>query len=43
MSDFPGLRVRPAGASVMADLLINGGGPILQLAGNGGRIYIKKR
>ena len=43
ISDFPGLRVRPAGASVTADLSINGGGPIVQLAGNGGRIYIKKR
>ena len=43
MSDFPGLRVRPAGTSVMADLLINGGGPVVQLAGSGGRIYIKKR
>jgi hypothetical protein len=42
-SDFPGLRVRPSGAAVTADLLINGGGPIVQLAGNGGRIYIKKR
>jgi hypothetical protein len=43
LSDFPGLSVRPAGGGVTADLLINGGGPILQLAGNGGRIYIKKR
>jgi len=43
ISDFPGLRVMSAGAAVMADLLINGGGPIVQLAGNGGRIYIKKR
>ncbi len=43
ISEFPGLRVMPAGAAVMADLLINGGGPIVQLAGNGGRIYIKKR
>jgi hypothetical protein len=43
ISDFPGLHVKPAGAAVMADLLINGGGPIVQLAGNGGRIYIRKR
>jgi hypothetical protein len=43
VSEFPGLHVISAGAAVMADLLINGGGPILQLAGNGGRIYIKKR
>jgi Putative adhesin len=43
ISDFPGLRVMPSGAAVMADLSINGGGPIVQLAGNGGRIYIKKR
>jgi hypothetical protein len=42
-SDFPGMRVMPAGAAVMADLLINGGGPMVQLAGNGGRIYIRKR
>jgi DUF4097 and DUF4098 domain-containing protein YvlB len=43
VSEFPGLRVIPSGAAVMADLLINGGGPIVQLAGNGGRIYIRKR
>jgi hypothetical protein len=43
VSDFPGLRVMPAGAAVLAELLINGGGPVLQLAGNGGRIYIRKR
>jgi Toastrack DUF4097 len=43
VSDFPGLHVMPSGPAVTADLLINGGGPIVQLAGNGGRIYIKKR
>jgi Putative adhesin len=43
MSDFPGLRVRAAGMAVVAEVLINGGGPVLQLAGNGGRIYIRKR
>jgi hypothetical protein len=42
-SDFPGLRVRSAGAAVLGEVLINGGGPLLQLAGNGGRIYIRKR
>jgi hypothetical protein len=42
VSEFPGLRVTPAGATVLAELAINGGGPLLQLAGNGGRIYIKK-
>jgi hypothetical protein len=43
VSDFPGLRVTAAGAAVLGELLINGGGPVLQLAGNGGRIYIRKR
>lgn len=43
MSDYPGLRVMSAGSSVLADMLMNGGGPTLQLAGNGGRIYIKRR
>jgi hypothetical protein len=43
ISDFPGLRVTPFGASVLGELLINGGGPVLQLTGIGGRIYIRKR
>jgi hypothetical protein len=43
VSDFPGLRVQSHGASVFGEVRINGGGPLLQLAGNGGRIYIRKR
>jgi hypothetical protein len=43
VSDFPGLRLRSDGALVMAELLINGGGPVLQMSGNGGRIFIRKR
>ena len=41
-SEFPGLHIRSDGGSVRADGAINGGGPVLRLAGNG-RIYIKKR
>ncbi len=43
VSDFPGLHAQSAGAAVLAEVLINGGGPLLRLAGNGGRIYIRKR
>jgi DUF4097 and DUF4098 domain-containing protein YvlB len=43
VSDFPGLRVVPSGAAVLGELSLNGGGPLLQLAGSGGRIYIHKR
>jgi hypothetical protein len=43
ISDFPGMRLTMVGAAVLGELLINGGGPVLQLTGNGGRIYIRKR
>jgi hypothetical protein len=43
ISDFPGLRVQTQGAGVFGEVRINGGGPLLQLAGNGGRIYIRRR
>ena len=41
-SDFPGLHAQSEGATVLAELALNGGGPLLQLAGSGGRIYIKQ-
>jgi hypothetical protein len=43
VSDFPGMQVQSEGAAVYGEVRINGGGPLLQLAGNGGRIYIRKR
>ena len=43
VSDFTGIRLRALGAAVMADGDVNGGGPLLTLAGSGGRIFIKRK
>jgi hypothetical protein len=43
ISDFSGLNVQRERAGVWGEVRINGGGPLLQLAGNGGRIYIRRR
>ena len=42
VSDFAGIGVRSEGAAVVAEGRINGGGPVLRLAGNGGMIFIRK-
>jgi DUF4097 and DUF4098 domain-containing protein YvlB len=43
VSDFPGLTIRMQGGAVVAEGAINGGGPLLKIAGNGGTIYIKRQ
>ncbi len=42
VSEFKAISVRSEGAAVIGEGRINGGGPLLHLAGNGGIIYIKK-
>lgn len=42
-SDFSGLRVKSLRNGVLAEGSINGGGPLLRIAGNGGSIYIRKK
>lgn len=40
--DFPNIAVKLAGASTIADGSLNGGGPLVKLAGTGGMIYIRR-
>ena len=42
VSDFP-VRLSSRGAVTTAEGRINGGGPVLQIAGNGGMIWIKRQ
>jgi hypothetical protein len=43
VSDFPGIPVRIRGSQVVAEGPINGGGPLLQISGAGGTIFIKRQ
>lgn len=43
LSDFPEVSVRLDGGLVIGEGSINGGGPLLRLAGSGGTIYIKRQ
>lgn len=43
VSDFPGVPVRMRGMQVVAEGRINGGGPLLQITGTGGTIFIKRQ
>jgi hypothetical protein len=43
VSEFPGIRVRMMGTRVVAEGPVNGGGPLLGLAGMGGTIFIKRQ
>jgi len=43
VSDFPGLTLRQQGSRVIAEGDINGGGPLVRLAGVGGTIFIKRK
>ncbi len=43
VSDYSGIRSRRVGVAVIADGNVNGGGALLTLAGNGGRIFIKRK
>jgi hypothetical protein len=43
ISEFPGIPVRMRGSQVVAEGPINGGGPLLQISGAGGTIFIKRQ
>ena len=43
VSDFPGIAVRMRGTHLVAEGPLNGGGPLLQIAGTGGTIYLKRQ
>src|SRR5579885_3204908 len=43
VSEFPGVSVRMDGGQVVAEGVINGGGPVLRIAGTGGTIFIKRQ
>src|SRR4051812_9075396 len=42
VSDFSGIQPRRQGTRVIAEGAINGGGPLLQISGTGGTIFIKR-
>jgi hypothetical protein len=42
-SDYPQVRVRRQGTRLVAAGVVNGGGPLLQITGMGGTIYIKRQ
>jgi DUF4097 and DUF4098 domain-containing protein YvlB len=42
VSDFPDIAVKLAGAATLAEGSLNGGGPLVKLAGTGGMIYIRR-
>lgn len=43
VSDFPEVHTRSFGGVVVAEAKLNGGGPLLQLTGTGGSIYIRRK
>jgi hypothetical protein len=43
VSDFPGIAQHRVGVRLMAEGSVNGGGPVLNIAGAGGTIFIKKQ
>jgi DUF4097 and DUF4098 domain-containing protein YvlB len=43
ISDYSGIQPRRQGTRVVAEGAVNGGGPLLQISGMGGTIFIKKQ
>ncbi len=43
VTEFPEIQVRVDGGQVFGEGSLNGGGPVLRLAGSGGTIYIKRQ
>jgi hypothetical protein len=43
VSEFPGLSPQMKGTQVVAEGPVNGGGPLLRIAGTGGTIFIKRQ
>ncbi len=41
--DFPGVPIRMRGMQVVAEGAVNGGGPLLQITGTGGTIFIRRQ
>jgi hypothetical protein len=41
VSDFPAVQARRQGTRVVAEGAVNGGGPLIQISGMGGTIFIK--
>jgi len=42
VTDFPAIVVKSAGSFTVAEGTINGGGPLVRIAGSGGMIYIRR-
>jgi DUF4097 and DUF4098 domain-containing protein YvlB len=42
VSEFPDISVKPAGFATIAEGALNGGGPVVRIAGTGGMIYIRR-
>ena len=42
VSDFPDITVKVAGVATVAEGSLNGGGPLVRIAGTGGMIYIRR-
>jgi len=43
VSDFPAIAVKSAGAAVIAEGTLNGGGPLVRISGSGGTIFIRRQ
>jgi len=43
MSDFREIQARRQGPRVVAEGSVNGGGPLLQISGMGGTIFIRRQ
>jgi hypothetical protein len=43
VSEFPAIQARRQGTRIIAEGSINGGGPLLQISGTGGTIFIRKQ
>ena len=43
VSEFPGIAQHRVGVRLLAEGPVNGGGPVLNIAGAGGTIFIKKQ
>jgi hypothetical protein len=43
ISDYPGITVKLREGRVVGEGAVNGGGPVLRIAGTGGTIYIKRQ
>jgi hypothetical protein len=42
ISDFPAVAVKAVGGAAVAEGAVNGGGPLVRIAGSGGTIFIRR-